>query len=105
MEELWIGIIGATLTLSVLTGLTVRWARDTFIEGFVLDERYQKLAVNISAMLFGLAWSYLGAFILAQLNLPELIARAGAQGVIAGLAATYGYETLKNGATAFRGQG
>lgn len=102
MEELWVGIIGATLTLSVLTGLMVQWAKGSFIEDFVADVRYQKLAANVLAMVFGLAWSYLGAFILGETGGPELIARAGAQGVIAALAATYGYETLKNGAAAFR---
>jgi hypothetical protein len=104
MEELWVGIIGATLTLSILTGLTVRWARETVFDEF-LSTRYQKLAANMSAILFGLSWAYVGAFILGELGAPELVASAGAQGVIAGLAATFGYETLKNGMQAVRGSG
>lgn len=96
MEELFLGAVAATALMSLFVALSVEaWAKP-LIDKWVKDEQLHDWSNNIAAFIFGMGYAYLGAFILEQLGLPQLIARAGLQGAAAALGATFGYDVWKN---------
>lgn len=96
MEDLFLGAVAATALMSLFTALAVEaWAKP-LIDKWVQDEQLHDWSNNIAALIFGMGFAYLGAFILDALGLPQLIAQAGLQGLAAALGATFGYDVWKN---------